>query len=90
MANDERTRDMLLAEYQSAWQQVQNIDTRRGTFSSYYNLGYLGVLAFVANLWSKPGDVTLTTMLLTTAVLVFSYLTAITIVLTSMLCRGAA
>jgi len=80
MINDERTRDMLLAEYQSAWQQVQNIDTRRGTFSSYYNLGYLGVLAFVANLWSKPGDVTLTTMLLTTAVLVFSYLTAITIV----------
>jgi hypothetical protein len=80
MIKDEFTKDFLIAEYESSWQQVLNIDTRRGTFSNYYNLGFLGVLAFVANLWSKTGPITLTTMVLTTAVLVFSYLIANTIV----------
>lgn len=80
MVKDEHIQAFLLAEFQTAWKQVQDIDTRRGTFSNFYNLGFLGVLAFIANLWNKPGDVTLTTMLLTTAVLVFSYLTANTIV----------
>ena len=46
MIKDEFTKDFFIAEYESSWQQVLNIDTRRGTFSNYYNLGFLGVLAF--------------------------------------------
>ncbi|SDA16539.1 hypothetical protein SAMN05216315_10814 [Nitrosospira sp. Nsp18] len=76
MIKDEHTKDFLIAEYESSWQQVLNIDTRRGTFSNYYNLGFLGVLAFIVNFWSRPNPITWTTMVLITAVLVFSYLIA--------------
>jgi hypothetical protein len=76
MIKDDFTKDFLIAEFESSWQQVLNLDNRRGTFSNYYNLGFLGVLAFIANLWSKTGPITWTTMVLTTAVLAFTYLIA--------------
>ena len=46
-----QTKDFLIAEYESSWQQVLNIDTRRGMFFNYFNVVFLAVLTVVANLW---------------------------------------
>ena len=67
---DEETKDFLLAEYESSWRQVLNIDTRRGTFFNYYNLAFFAVLAFTANLLSRSGAPSLPTAVLLTIVYV--------------------
>ena len=77
MTEDEKK--FLITEYESSWQQILNIDTRRGTFANYYNVSYLGVLAFIANIWSRKEPIALPMMLLITAILVSSVLFARTI-----------
>lgn len=80
MISDEYTKDFLIAELETAWSQVIGIDNRRGLFANFYNVGFLAVLAFVANLWSKGDPVTITTMILLTTVLLFAYLLADTVI----------
>ena len=50
---DDHTKDFLLAEFQTSWQQVMNIDNRRGTFFNFYHVAFFGALTFTASLWSK-------------------------------------
>lgn len=50
---DEATKDILLKEFDTAWQQLFNIDGRRGVFFNYFNAAFFAVLTFTANVWTK-------------------------------------
>jgi len=49
----EYSKDLLIAEFESSWQQLFNIDTRRGVFFNYFNVAFFGVLTFTAGVWAK-------------------------------------
>lgn len=50
---DEPTKDLLLAEFETSWRQLFNIDSRRGIFFNYFNLAFFAVLTFTAGVWVK-------------------------------------
>jgi hypothetical protein len=49
----EYSKDLLIAEFESAWQQLFNFDTRRGMFFSCFNVVFFIVLTFTASVWAK-------------------------------------
>ena len=51
MTDEERT--FLIAEYEASWDTIQNIDERRGTFTSYYAILFSGVLSVIAAILAK-------------------------------------
>lgn len=57
----ETSKDLLVVEFEYSWQQVFNIDTRRGVFFNYFNVAFFIVLTFTANVWTKANQPALLT-----------------------------
>ena len=47
---DSNQKDFFIAEFNKAWDMVLAIDSRRGTFSRYFNILFLAVLAVSTNI----------------------------------------
>lgn len=47
------TKELLLVEFETSWQQLFSIDNRRGAFFNYFNVAFFAVLTFTASVWTK-------------------------------------
>ena len=56
---NDMTKDLLIAEFETSWQQLFNIDSRRGIFFNYFNAAFFVVLAFTAKTWVETPAQTL-------------------------------
>ena len=54
----DNSKEFLIKEFETSWQQLFHIDNRRGTYSSYFNVAFFGVLAFTVKEWMDTSQIT--------------------------------
>jgi len=67
-------KDFFIAEFNKAWDMVLAIDLRRGTFSRYYNILFLAVLAVSTNILLNVEKINLAVSFGLTLIFIFTYL----------------
>jgi cation transport regulator ChaB len=75
---DNNEKDFLLAEFNTAWDTIQNIDIRRGTFARYYSAFFVAVLAIVVKiLFDKDNNIGLLMCIELNVILLLTLLVAV-------------
>ena len=59
----EESKELLIKEFETSWQQLFNIDNRRGVFFNYFNLAFFAVLTFSIEMWVGVDSLNLSTAL---------------------------
>lgn len=71
---DSNQKDFLVAEFNTAWDMILAIDSRRGIFSRYYNILFIAVLAVSTNVLINAKEIDFLACFGLTLVFVFTFL----------------
>jgi len=71
---DSNQKDFLISEFNTAWDMILAIDSRRGTFSRYYNILFLAVLSVSTNILVNIEKLNFVICVGLTVVFAFTYL----------------
>ncbi len=77
---DGQARELLIKEFETSWQQLFNIDHRRGVFFNYFNVAFFAVLVVTAGIWTSGKPLSLVATIAFTATYLLLVLMARTII----------